>query len=113
MPPTGLVSLVSSDRPQYSGAVFTLQPERLLQRVRTLDGMKLRGMIEKFERTWYRAARPGMPEGDALDTFRRAKAEAGQPDLERFVKDWTELRIVLELAAVNQLVPALIFYGSA
>ena len=98
---------------EYAGSVFLVKPDRLLERVRSLDGRKLQGVIEKFERAWYRAARPGMPEGDAFDTWRRAKAEEGQPDVQRFFKDWTELRIVLEIAAANQLLVALFFYEGA
>jgi len=98
---------------EYAGSVFLVKPERLLQIVRGLDGNKLRELIGRFEHAWYRAARPGQPEGDAFETWRRVKAEEGQKDVERFVKDWTELRIVLELAAANQLLVGLLFYEGA
>jgi hypothetical protein len=98
---------------EYLGSVFLVKPDRLFKIVRALDGNKLRELINKFERAWYRAARPGHPEGDAFETWRRAKAEEGQKDVERFVKNWTELRIVLELAAANQLLVGLLFYEGA
>jgi hypothetical protein len=126
-PPSGegsLLTLISDDEiaplapwakpgQEYAGSVFLLKWDRLLERVRSLDGRRLQQSIEKFERAWYRAARPGMPEGDAFNTWRRAKAEEGQPDVQRFFKDWTELRIVLELAAANQLLVGLLFYEGA
>jgi hypothetical protein len=66
--------------------------------------------MEKLERAWYRAARPGQPEGDAFATFRRAIAHEGEADFQRVLRDWAELRLVLELAASNQLAVALFFY---
>ncbi|HEY7954429.1 MAG TPA: hypothetical protein VII38_04015 [Polyangia bacterium] len=95
---------------EYRGAIFTLRPERLLAQVRSLEGAKLKTRMETFERAWYRAARPGQPEGDPYDLWRRARAEEGQNDTDRFLRDWTELRIVLEVAAENRLQPALLFY---
>ncbi len=57
------------------------------------------------------AARGGAaPDGDQFATWRRFKAEEGQKDVERFLVDWTELRIVLELANANQLAVGLLFY---
>jgi hypothetical protein len=98
---------------EYAGSILLVKPDRLLGIVRSLDGNKLRASMEKFEHAWYRAARPGHPEGDAFETWRRAKAEEGQKDVERFLKNWTELRIVLELAAANQLLVGLLFYEGA
>ncbi len=98
---------------EYRGTMFLLQPQRLLTLVRSLDGLKMRAAMEKFERAWYRAARPGQPEGDALDNFKRAKAEEGKADIERFLRDWTELRICLEIGAANQFQVALLFYEGA
>jgi hypothetical protein len=97
----------------YQGTVFLLAYERLLPLVRSLDGPKLRAQMERFERAWYRAARPGQPEGDAFETFRKAHAEEGAKDIERFVRNWTELRICLELANANQLKAAVLFYEGA
>jgi hypothetical protein len=126
-PPSGegsLLSAIADDelaplapwaRPgeEYAGSIFLVKPDRLLARVRALDGNRMRELIGKMEHAWYRAARPGQPEGDAFETWRKVKAEEGQKDVERFVKDWTELRIVLELAAANQLLVALLFYEGA
>jgi hypothetical protein len=98
---------------EYAGSMLQVKRDRLLALVRGLDGNQLRARIAGFERAWYRAARPGMPEGDAFETWRRVLAEQGQADLQRFVKDWTELRIVLEIAAINPLETALFFYEGA
>jgi hypothetical protein len=98
---------------EYAGSIFRLRPGRLLELVRALDGPTLQQRIERFERAWYRAARPGMPEGDAFETWRRAKAEEGHADIERVLADWAELRVVLELAEANRFEVALVFYEGA
>jgi hypothetical protein len=102
-----------SDDGEYRGSIFRLRPERLLAQLRALDGNKLNAMIDRFEHAWYRAARPGQPEGDAFEQWRRALAEEGAADVDRFLTDWTELRIVLELAAANRLAVGLLFYEGA
>jgi hypothetical protein len=100
-----------ADGDEYSGSIFRVEPERLLKLVRSLDGGTLNSRIERFEKAWFRASRSGAaPEGDQFTTWRRFKAEDGQKDVERFVVDWTELRIVLELAHANQLAVGLLFY---
>jgi hypothetical protein len=96
---------------EHAGAVFLLQPERLLALVRKLDGKRLSTVASEFARAFYRALRPGQPAGDAYESWRVAKEEEGQKDLERFVNDWAELRACLEIAAANQLDVALLFYG--
>lgn len=96
---------------EHAGAVFALRPERLLSLVRRLDGRRLGAACESFARAWYRALRPGQPEGDAYQTWRRAKEDEGQKDLDRFVGDWAELRACLEVAAANHLDVALLFYA--
>jgi hypothetical protein len=98
---------------EYTGTVFTVASERLLGLVRGLDGDKLRARVERLERAWYRAARPGQPEGDALTAFMRAHADEGKDDLERLTRGWAELRALLELAALNKLQTALVFYEGA
>lgn len=97
---------------EYAGAIFLADPTRLLPLTRSLDGRKLRMLIEKLERAWYRAARPGQPEGDAFETFKKAWHEQGAQDEERCLRAWTELRIVFELAGANALQPALFFYAT-
>jgi hypothetical protein len=96
---------------EHAGAIFALRPERLLSLVRRLDGRRLGAAVEAFCRAWYRALRPGQPEGDAYQTWRRAKEDEGQTELDRFVADWAELRACLEIAAANQLDVALLFYA--
>jgi hypothetical protein len=79
--------------------------------VRTLDGQRLGVASEGFARSWYRALRPGQPEGDAYNTWRQAKEEEGQEDLNRFVTCWAGLRACLEIAGLNQLDMALMLYA--
>jgi hypothetical protein len=95
---------------EYTGSIFRVAPERLLSLVRGLGGEELNARIERFERAWYKAARGMQPAGDAFDTWRRIKAESGEKDVERFLVGWTELRVVLEMAAANQLEVGLLFY---
>jgi hypothetical protein len=96
---------------EHAGSIFILDAERLLRLVRRLDGPKLNAAVDSFARLWYRAARPGQPEGDALATWRQAKEEEGAADFERFIADWAELRATLEIAAANRLDVALLFYA--
>jgi hypothetical protein len=96
---------------ETAGALFLLRAERLLALVRTLDGQRLSGAMESFARAWYRALRPGQPEGDAYDLWRKVKHEATEADLDRFVQDWAGLRACLEIAAVNGLEMGLLFYA--
>jgi hypothetical protein len=96
---------------EYRGSIFTLKHERLLGEVRKLNGQNLGQMITRFEKAWYRAERPGQPEGDAMEQWRRAKQETGQNDMNRFATAWAELRALLEIAQANQLTVGLVFYG--
>ncbi|HEX4462924.1 MAG TPA: hypothetical protein VIA18_33350 [Polyangia bacterium] len=99
------------DGGEHVGALFALLPERLLALVRTLDGKRLTAAMESFAHAWYRALRPGQPEGDAFTTWWQAKNDEGHADLDRFVNDWAELRACLEIASANKLQVALLFYS--
>jgi hypothetical protein len=94
----------------YAGSVFVLRADRLLAAVRAFEGQALAKSIEKFHRAWYRAARPGQPEGDAYVQWSRAKEDESREDTTRFFRDWAELRVVLEVAALNKLDVGLLFY---
>jgi hypothetical protein len=96
---------------EHAGSIFVLRAERLLALVRRLDGQRLGNAVETFARAWYRALRPGQPEGDAYKTWRQAKEDEGQKELDRFVADWAELRACLEIAASNGLDVALMLYA--
>ena len=96
---------------EHAGSIFVLRPERLLSLARGLDGQRLGNAAEVFARAWYRALRPGQPEGDAYKTWRQAKEEEGQKELDRFIADWAELRACLEVAAANRLDVALLIYA--
>jgi hypothetical protein len=96
---------------EHAGALFMLRPERLLTLVRALDGKRLTGAMESFAHAWYRALRPGQPEGDAYELWRKVKEETSERDIDRFLNDWAELRACLEIAAVNRLDVGMLFYA--
>jgi hypothetical protein len=96
---------------ETAGSIFLLRAERLLALVRAVDGRRLGNAAETFARAWYRALRPGQPEGDAYKTWRQAKEEEGSKELDRFVADWAELRACLEIAVANRLDVGLLIYG--
>jgi hypothetical protein len=96
---------------ETAGSIFLLRAERILSLVRAVDGRRLGNAAETFARAWYRALRPGQPEGDAYKTWRQAKEDEGQKELDRFVADWAELRACLEIAAANRLDVALLLYA--
>jgi hypothetical protein len=96
---------------EHAGSIFMLRAERLLSLVRAVDGRRLGNRVESFARAWYRALRPGQPEGDAYKTWRQAKEDEGQAELDRFIADWAELRACLEIAAANRLDVAVMLYA--
>ena len=96
---------------EHAGSMFILRYERLLALARGIDGRRLGNAAETFARAWYRALRPGQPEGDAYKMWRTAKEEEGQKELDRFIADWAELRACLEIAAANRLDVALLLYA--
>jgi hypothetical protein len=95
----------------YAGSILGLQPERLTARLRELDGERLSRAVERLEAVWYQRKTGQPPEGEAFDAFRKQRAESGQADVDRVLRHLSELRIVLEVAAVNDLVVAVSFYG--
>lgn len=97
---------------EYDGAIFRVQPERLLQLARSLDGNKLSVRLDRFCRALYEA-RHGKPQDDNLYTaWRGTLEERSSQDLDRFLTDWAELRIVLEMAAMNKLAVGLVVYDA-
>lgn len=96
----------------YDGAVFLIKPDRLIELVRTTDAQKLAQRLERFSRALYTALH-GDKAGDeqAYIAFRKEWEEKSRLDIERFLTAWAELRIVLELAATNQLHLGLLVYG--
>ena len=96
---------------QYAGSVLTLRPERLLEQLRTLDGDRLSKAVARLEHAWYRAKSGQPPEGEGFEAFRKALGERGQADVDRVLRHLSELRVVFEVAAVNDLTIAIAFYG--
>jgi hypothetical protein len=96
----------------YDGAVFLIKPDRLVELVRSTDAQKLGQRLERFSRALYGAVH-GDKAGDeqAYIAFRKGWEEKSRADIERFLTAWAELRIVLELAAANQLHLGILVYG--
>jgi hypothetical protein len=95
----------------YAGSILALDPQRITQLLRDLDGDRLSDAVERVEHAWYQKTTSKAAEGEAYDAFRRQRLERGQPDVDRVLRHLSELRIVLEVAAVNDLVVAISFYG--
>jgi hypothetical protein len=95
----------------YAGSILTLDPRRLVELSRGLDGERLSRAVARIERAWF-SRKTGQPaEGPAFEAFQKEQAERGQEDVDRVLRHLSELRVVLEVAAVNQLVVAVAFYG--
>jgi hypothetical protein len=100
-----------SEAQEVTGSIFIVKPTRLSSLVRAFDGTKLNAALTSFSRAWYRAARPGQPEGDAFANWRQVKEEEGKADFERFVAAWAELRALVEIVDANRLDVGLLFYA--
>jgi hypothetical protein len=107
---------------EYEGTVFRVQAERLLQLVQSIDGNRFGARLDRFCRTLYEA-RYGQPAvtpaaGTNAVTptqeylaWRRGIEQKSAGDLDRFLGGWAELRIVLEVAAMNRMAVGMIVYG--
>jgi hypothetical protein len=95
----------------YAGSILGLQPDRLVAMLRGLDGDRLSMLVERLEKVWFERKHKQPPEGEPFEAFRKHNAERGQTDVDRALRHLSELRIVLEVAAVNDLVVAISFYG--
>lgn len=95
----------------YDGAVFLIKPDRLLGLVRSLDGKKLGQRLESFSRALYNARHGETSTEGPYIEWRKHQEETSRPEIERFLAAWAELRVVLEMAAVNNMHVGLIVYG--
>lgn len=93
---------------EYVGSVFQLVPERL-RRLLALDQRELAARVDGFYRAFWKEVYAA-PLDEDYETWRREFDERGSADVQRFLSDWSEWRLVLELAAMNGLQPALLFY---
>jgi hypothetical protein len=103
----------------YEGVIFRLNPERLLKLVQSIDGSRLGGRLDRFCRALFKArfqkapAKDGTLEGEATEEYlgwRRGLEQRSGKDLDRFLRGWAELRLVLESAAINNLAVGLVVY---
>jgi hypothetical protein len=95
----------------YDGTVFVIKTERLLPLVRGFDGNKLGQRLERFCRALYTARYGAVGSDEEYLKWRAGQEQKSHKDIERLLTAWAELRIVLELAAVNQLALGLLVYG--
>lgn len=103
----------------YEGVIFRVNPERLLKLVQSVDGSRLGARLDRFCRALFQArfekapSKDGGPEGEATEEYlgwRRGLEQRSGKDLDRFLRSWAELRLVLECAAINNLAVGLIVY---
>jgi hypothetical protein len=108
---------------EYEGVVFRVHPERLLKLCRDLDMHQLGTYLDRFCRVLYEAhtgkapARPpedGAPAAltEEYVAWRRTIEQRSATDLNRFLTAWAELRLVLEMAALNSLAVGMIVYAA-
>ena len=95
----------------YDGTVFVIRTERLLPLVRGFDGNKLGQRLERFCRALYTARYGDVADEEAYKKWRAVQEQKSRQDIERLLTAWAELRIVLELASVNQMSLGLLVYG--
>ena len=95
---------------EYVGSVFALEGTRLRGLLSSLDQRDLAARIDRFYRAWWKAQTDD-PADEAFEAWRQEMEEKGANDISRFLTDWTEWRIVMELAALNKLETALVFYA--
>ena len=95
----------------YDGAVFLIKADRILNLVRDFDGNKLGARLEKFCRALYTARYGAISDEKAYLQWRAGQEQKSRTDIERLLLAWAELRIVLEMAAVNQMALGVIVYG--
>jgi len=95
---------------EYVGSILTLQGERVRGLLSSVDQRDVAGWVDRFYRGWWKAQTDD-PWGAEFEAWRQRLDVRGGPDVQRFLLDWAEWRTVLEMAALNQLQPALVFYG--
>jgi len=95
---------------EYHGSIFTLKAQRLLDAVRALDSRRLGTAVQKLEDAWYHALHSDDATAEGFAEFAQKKDEESQADSARFLRAWAELRVVLELGALNRLDIGLLFY---
>ena len=95
----------------YDGTVFVVRTDRLLPLMRSFDGNKLGQRLERFCRALYTARYGAVDNEEAYRKWRAEQEQKSRQDIERLLTAWAELRIVLELASVNQLTVGLLVYG--
>ena len=95
----------------YAGSILRLDPTRLVEQLRALQGDSLSQAVMRIETSWFTKKNGAPPEGEVFEAFRKANSDKGQPDIDRVLRHLSELRVVLEVALVNDLTVALAFYG--
>jgi hypothetical protein len=88
----------------YEGSLFHLNTTRLRDRVAAFDGDRLARRVEEFRRVWADVLPPG-------NEWHAGEEDLDEVELARFEHVLNELRLLLALADVNDLQPAVLFYG--
>ncbi|MCA9664789.1 MAG: hypothetical protein KC503_04350 [Myxococcales bacterium] len=91
----------------YEGSLFLLDVERLEKQLVDFDAGAFSQRVERFHAAWHAAQN----DGESLDEWLEGRVEIDRDELEMFTETIAELQLVLQLAAINELTPALLFYG--
>lgn len=94
--------------PAEEGAIWVLDPERILGRLRALNLESMSQRIDDFMHRWWEAARDQW--GSDQKTWVEQRLATDQSELTAFFTTINELQTLLETAKDNRLVPALLFY---
>jgi hypothetical protein len=88
----------------YEGSLFHLDTARLRERVADFNGEQLSRRVDEFRRVWADVLPPG-------NEWHAGEEDLDEAELARFEHMLNELRLLLALADVNDLQPAVLFYG--
>ena len=92
----------------YEGALFLLEPSRLLGLLQDFDIEELQGRTRTFCEAWCEIDDPN---AGSVEEWLTDRQELDAAELARFEDTFIELHHLFPLAALNELSPALLFYS--
>lgn len=93
---------------QYEGSLLRVDIQRVAELLQQFDVDTLKAKAEAFGRAWFEAAPGSVTSYDAWQAVR----PQDEADWDRLLIQVGELRLVISLLSVNNLQPALLFYGT-
>ena len=97
---------------EYVGTVFLLHGDRVRDLLTRVEQRDVAGWVDRFYRAWWQAQSDELSSGAEFEAWRDKMDQRGGADVQRFLIDWAEWRTLLQMAHINQLQPALVFYGA-